>query len=125
MNTDKICKMMLVQICFLCLCFAQSFGAMELPSKLSKVPVYSGSKIIQIMDMGTNSMAALEVKADHDALMKFYKKEMQEKGWKTAFQVEQEDNAVIHFTKDNQTIQISANKGEEGVTLYQMVFVGQ
>ncbi|MBU1567116.1 MAG: hypothetical protein KJ630_16015 [Proteobacteria bacterium] len=76
--------------------------------------------------MGNSSMAALEVKADRDALIKFYKIEMQVKGWKTAFQVEQEDNAVVHFTKENQTIQISANKGEEeGTLLYQMVFIGQ
>ncbi len=117
--------MVLVQICLLCLCFAQSFGAMALPSNLSQVPVYSGSKIVQVMDMGNNSMAALEVKTDRDVLINFYQKEMQEKGWKKAFQVEQEDSAVIHFTKDNQTIQISANKGEDGMTLYQMVFMEQ
>jgi hypothetical protein len=99
---------------------------MELPSKLSQVPLYTGTKIIQVMDMGNSSMAMLNVKADREALVKFYKKEMQATGWKIAFQVEQEDNAVIHFTKDTQTVQISANKGdEEGITMYQMVFVGQ
>ena len=98
---------------------------MDLPSKLSQVPVYPGSKIVQVMDMGNSSMAALEVKADSDTLLKFYKKEMQGKGWKTAFQAEQADTAVIHFTKDNQTIQISANKAEKDALSYQMVFIGQ
>lgn len=125
MKTNRIFKMMLVQICLLGLCYVQSFGAMSLPSNLSQVPIYSGSKIVQVMDMGNNSMAALEVKADREALIKFYQKQMQEKGWEKAFQVEQEDNAVIHFTKNNQTIQISADKGENGTTLYQMVFIGQ
>jgi len=98
---------------------------MELPAKLSQVPVFLGSKIIQVMDMDDNSMAALEVKADRDALMKFYKDEMQGKGWKTVFQAELEDSAVLHFMKDNKTIQISANKEEEGQLSYQMVFIGQ
>lgn len=102
---------------------APALFAMELPSKLAQVPVYSGAKIVQVMDMGNSAMAMLEVKADNQALMKFYKKEMEGKGWKTAFQAEQEDNAVIHFTKDNQTIQVSAGKDGDK-TSYQMVFMG-
>lgn len=125
MNKKSVFSMVLVQMCLLGLCFAQSFGAMTLPSQLSEVPVYSGSKILQVMDMGNNSMASLEVKADHAVLIGFYQKEMQEKGWQKAFQAEQEDSAVIHFTKGQQTIQISASKGENGMTLYQMVFIGQ
>ena len=77
------------------------------------------------MDMEDNSMAALEVKADRDALIKFSKDEMKGKGWKTVFQVEQEDSAVLHFMKDNKTIQISASKEEEGKLSYQIVFIGQ
>jgi hypothetical protein len=125
MKTNWLTNKMLVQIFLLCFLFTSGFAAMELPSKLSQVPIYSGSKIVQVMDMGNSSMASLEAKTDSDTLIKFYKKEMQDKGWKAAFQAEQADTAVIHFTKDNQTIQISTNKGEQGALLYQMVFIGQ
>jgi len=110
-------------IFLLFLAFAPALPAMDLPNKLAQVPVFSGAKIVQVMDMGNSAMAMLEVKADNQALMKFYKKEMEGKGWKTAFQAEQEDNAIIHFTKDNQTIQISTGKDGDK-TSYQMVFMG-
>jgi hypothetical protein len=125
MKTHRIANTMFAQILLLCFFVSSGFAAMELPSKLSQVPVFPGSKIVQVMDMGSNAMASLEVKTDSDALMKFYKKEMQDKGWKAAFQAEQADTAVIHFTKDNQTVQISAGKGDQGALVYQMVFVGQ
>ena len=125
MKSNRIFTIALIHLVFLFFSVTTGFAAMELPSKLSQVPVFLGSKIIQVMDMDDNSMAALEVKADRDALMKFYKDEMQGKGWKTVFQAELEDSAVLHFMKDNKTIQISANKEEEGQLSYQMVFIGQ
>lgn len=125
MKSNRIFKMALIHIIVLSFWVTTGFAAMELPDKLSQIPVFSGSKIIQVMDMGDNSMAALEVTADRDALIKFYKDEMKGKGWKTVFQAEQEDSAVLHFMKDNKTIQISANKEEEGKLGYQMVFIGQ
>lgn len=117
--------MALICVVLLSLWVTTGFAAMELPAKLSQVPVFSGSKIIQVMDMDENSMAVLEVEADRDALIKFYKDAMQGKGWKTVFQAEQEDSAVLHFMKDNTTIQISANTEEEGKLSYQIVFIGQ
>jgi hypothetical protein len=125
MKSNRTFTMALIYVVLLSFWVTTGFAAMELPEKLSQVPVFSGSKIIQVMDMGDNSMAALEVKADRDALIKFYKDEMKGKGWKTVFQAEQEDSAVLHFMKDNKTIQISANKEEEGKLSYQMVFMGQ
>ncbi len=117
--------MALIHIALLSFWVTTGFASMELPDKLAQIPVFSGSKIIQVMDMGDNSMAALEVKADRDALIKFYKDEMQGKGWKKVFQADQEDTAVLHFMKDNKTIQISANKEEEGKLSYQIISFGQ
>lgn len=125
MNSNRIFTLALIHVVLLSFWVTKGFAAMELPAKLSHVPVFSGSKIIQVMDMNDNSMAALEVKADRDALIKFYKDEMNGKGWKTVFQAEQEDSAVLHFMKDNKTIQISANKEEGGKLSYQIVFMGQ
>lgn len=124
MKPSSLPSRLLITLFLLFLASASPLAAMELPSKLAGVPVYSGAKIIQVMDMGNSAMAMLEVKADNQALMKFYKQEMQGKGWKTAFQAEQEDSAVIHFTKDSETIQISAGKDEKGLTSYQMVYIG-
>jgi hypothetical protein len=123
MKPKSLTSPLLTMLFLLVFATASPLAAMELPSKLAAVPVYSGEKIVQVMDMGNNAMAMLEVKADNQSLMKFYKQEMQGKGWKTAFQAEQEDNAVIHFTKDSETIQISAGKGEKGLTAYQMVYI--
>ncbi len=100
-------------------------AAMTLPEKLAPVPVYSGAKIVQVMEMGTSAMAMLEAKTTPQALLEFYKKEMEGKGWKTAFQAQQEDSAVIHFTKGKDAVQITAGNGDEGMTSYQMVFVAQ
>ncbi|MFH0785931.1 MAG: hypothetical protein V2B20_28825 [Pseudomonadota bacterium] len=125
MKSSRNFKLALIQSFLLIFWVTTGFAAMDLPAKLSEVPVFSGSKIVQVMDMGESSMAALEVKADRDALVKFYKDAMQAKGWKTVFQIEQEDGAVLHFMKDNKTIQISANIGEEGKLSYQMVFIGK
>ena len=125
MKANRIFTMALIHIALLSFWVTTGFASMELPDKLAQIPVFSGSKIIQVMDMGDNSMAALEVKADRDALIKFYKDEMQGKGWKKVFQADQEDTAVLHFMKDNKTIQISANKEEEGKLSYQIISFGQ
>ena len=123
MNHTLLQARLLLKILGVLLLAAPAWAALELPSKLAQVPVYSGAKIVQVMDMGENSMAMLEVKADLQTVMKFYKKEMEGKGWKTVFQAEQEDSAVSHFSKDQSTIQISASKDEEDKISYQMVLM--
>jgi hypothetical protein len=116
----------LLQILCLIIGLGTAFGAMELPSKLKEVPLYSGSKIIQVMDMGTGSMATLSVKASRDALLDFYRQKMKANEWKIAFQAEQEDSAVIHFSKGKQMIQLSVQKGEtEGDLQYNLLSVDQ
>jgi hypothetical protein len=124
MKLSSLTSPLLAMLFLLVFATASPLAAMELPSKLASVPVYSGAKIVQVMDMGNSAMAMLEVKADNQALVKFYKQGMQGKGWKIAFQGELEDSAVIHFTKGSETIQISTDKGEEGLTSYQMVYIG-
>lgn len=123
---SRVIGVVLLQALYLCVGFGLAFGAMEIPTKLKEVPIYSGSKIVQVMDMDNNSMAMLTVKADREALLDFYKQSMKAKGWKVAFQAEQEDNAMVHFTKDNQTIQITVQNGdEEGMLQYHLLAVGQ
>ena len=122
---NRILNAVLLQTFCLCVGFGLAFGAMELPSKLQEIPLYTGSKIVQVMDMDNNSMAMLTVKADREAFLEYYKQNMRAKGWKVVFQAEQEDNAVIHFTKDKQTIQITVQNEEEGMLQYQLVSINQ
>lgn len=123
---SKMFGVVLLQVFYLFVGFGSAFAAMELPEKLKEVPLYSGSTIVQVMDMGDSSVAMMNVKADREAFLGFYKKSMQAKGWKVAFQAEQEDNAMIHFTKDNQIIQLNVQKGEEtGMLQYQLISAHQ
>ncbi len=116
----------LVLVICLLVGFSLAMGAMELPEKLKEVPLYSGSKLQQIMDMGPQSMAILSVKADRDALLDFYKQNLKAKGWKVAAQFEQEDGAGITFSKDQTLIQLAVGKGEEeGMLQYQLIFIGE
>ena len=116
----------LMQVICLLVGFELAFGAMELPEKLKEAPLYPGSKIQQIMDMGVQSMAILSVKADRDVLLDFYKQNLKSKGWKIAAQFEQEDGAGITFSKDRQLIQVAVGKGEEeGILQYQLIFIGE
>ena len=116
----------LLQLISLLVGFELALGAMELPEKLKQVPLYPGSKIQQIMDIGVQSMAILSVKADRDALLDFYKQNLKPKGWKIAAQFEQEDGAGITFSNDRQLIQMAVGKGEEeGMLQYQLIFIGE
>jgi hypothetical protein len=116
----------LSQVISLLVGFQLAFGAMELPEKLKQVPLYPGSKIQQIMDMGPQSTAILSARADRDALLDFYKQNLKSKGWKIVAQFDQEDGAGITFSKDRQLIQIAVKKGnEEGMLQYQLIFIGE
>lgn len=116
----------LVQVACLLAGFALAMGAMELPEKLKEVPLYSGSKLRQIMDTGPQSMAILSVKADQDSLLEFYKQHLKGKGWKIVAQFEQDDGAGITFSKDPTLIQLVVGKGEEeGMLQYQLIFIGE
>lgn len=116
----------LLQVVILCMGLGPACAAMEIPDKLKEIPLYSGSKTLQVMDMGNNSMAMFSVKADREAIVEFYKQNMKAKGWTVAFQTEQEDAAVIHFMKDGRTIQIAVHKGDEpGTVQYHLLSVSQ
>lgn len=117
---------LLLQLFWVCTGSYVAFGAMELPSRLKDVPLYSGSKIVQVMDMGNNSMAMMTAKAGRDAVVDFYKQNMTAKGWKIVMQAEQEDVAVVHFSKEKETIQLAVQKGDDqGMIQYHLMRVGE
>jgi hypothetical protein len=116
----------MMQVICLLVGFHLAFGAMELSEKLKQVPLYPGSKIQQIMDMGIQSMAILSVRVDRDALLDFYRQDLKSKGWKLVAQFEEEDGAGITFSKDRQLIQIAVKKGDaEGMLQYQLIFISE
>jgi hypothetical protein len=58
------------------------------------------SEVQQAMDMENHAMLSATVKAKIDAIADFYKSAIPGKGWKAAFQTEQEDMKIIQFQKD-------------------------
>ncbi len=105
--------------CTLCILFdgCRAF-AVEVPEKLRDMPLYQGSTVRQAIDMTNHAMLVATVKAGGDAIADFYKKAMAAKGWKLAFQAEQEDIKLINFQKDKMVFQVTIQleKGAEETT---------
>ena len=115
-------------LCLFCIIFVAgpALGAIDIPDKLKDIPLYQGSKVQQTMDMENHAMIVASVKAKADAIADFYKNLMVGRGWKLAFQAEQEDTKVIHFQKDKQVFQLtvtSDKKTEE--TTYTLMLASQ
>lgn len=102
-----------------------AFGAMDLPEKLKQIPLYPGSKLQQVTDLGSQAMATLSARGDQDSLLAFYKQQLNSRGWKTMAQFEEERGAGITFSKNGQVLQLSVKKGDGGSLLYGLTFVGE
>ena len=99
-----------------------SVAAIDIPEKFKDIPLYQGSKVLHAMDMDTSAMLSATVDAKSEAVIDFYKNLMKGKGWKVAFQAEQEKARYIHFQKDNQIFQVTVqNEKEGGPTTYSLV----
>jgi len=107
-------------------CIGPAFGAIDIPEKLKDIPLYKGSKVLHAMDMDATAMLTATVDAKSDAIADFYKNTMKAKGWKVAFQAEQENVKIMHFQKDKQVFQITIqNEKEGGATTYNLVITAQ
>ncbi len=118
----------LAAVCVFCVLFGigPALGAIDIPEKLKDIPLYQGSRVQHAMDMDTSAMLTATVDANSDAIADFYKNTMKAKGWKVAFQAEQENVKIIHFQKDKQVFQITIqNEKEGGATTYNMVITAQ
>ena len=92
---------------------ATATAAIDMPDKLKEIPLYQGSKVQQTMNTENHAMIVASVKAKADAIADFYKDIMVGKGWKLAFQAEQEDTKVIHFQKDKQVFQLTVTSDKK------------
>ena len=103
-----------------------AFGAIDVPAKFKDVPLYAGSKIVHAMDMENNAMLSATVKASADAVSEFYKNAMKERGWKLAFQMDQDTAKVLHFQKDKLVFQVTIQANEnDALTTYNLVIASQ
>jgi len=105
--------------CALCILFGGGPAlAVDVPEKLKDMPLYQGSTVRQAIDMTNHALLIATVKASGDAIADFYKKAMVAKGWKLAFQAEQEAMKLLHFQKDKMLFQVAIQppKGAEEVT---------
>jgi hypothetical protein len=100
--------------------------AVDVPEKLKDIPLYQGSTVRQAMDMTNHTMLIATVKASGSDVADFYKKAMAAKGWKLAFNAEQEEMKLLHFQKDKMVFQVTIQipKGEEETT-YNLVLTAQ
>ena len=112
-------------VCLVCILFGAglALGAVDIPDKLKDIPLYQGSKVQQAINMDNHAMIIATVKAKADAIADFYKNLMAGKGWKLAFQSDQEDAKILHFQKDKQVFQltVSSEKKSEEITYTLMV----
>ncbi len=100
--------------------------AQELPGDLKSIPVYQGSKILRISDSPTQSSAILSVSADRDSVAAFYKKALEENGWKRGVESQYDSGGgVMQFAKGDDIIQIAlVNKKKDDIVtlLYHIVY---
>ena len=78
------------------------------------------------MDMPNHAMLIAAVKARGSAIADFYKNAMTAKGWKVAFQAEQEDVKIVHFQKDKLIFQVTIQleKGGEAKS-YNLLMISE
>lgn len=97
-----------------------------LPGELSNVPVFFGSKILRTIDKPGQCSAILEVNSDRDTVAAFYKKTLEENGWKRAVESQYGSGGVLQFTKGDDILQIAIvnRKKDDIVTLlYNIVYM--
>jgi hypothetical protein len=97
--------------------------AVDVPEKLKDIPLYQGSTVQQALDMQNNVMLVAAVNAKGSDIADFYKKTMTAKGWKVAFQAEQNDVKIVHFQKDKLVFQVTIQleNGGEAKTYHLMM----
>jgi len=100
--------------------------AVDVPEKLKDIPLYQGSTVQQALDMQNNVMLVAAVKAKGSDIADFYKKTMTAKGWKVAFQAEQNDVKILHFQKDKLVFQVTIQleNGDQAKT-YSLMMITQ
>lgn len=100
--------------------------AMTIPAKLKDIPLYKGSAVQQTMDMTNHAMLIASVKAKVDDIADFYRTTMVGKGWKAAFQAQQEDMETIQFRKDKRIFQVTIQYEKGGdTTTYTLVMTSE
>lgn len=118
----------LAAVCVFCILFGigAALAGIDTPEKLKDIPLFQGSKVQHAMNMDTTAMLTATVDAKSDAIADFYKNSMKSKGWKIAFQAEQENVKMIHFQKDSQVFQITIQNEKEGdATTYSLMITSQ
>jgi len=98
-----------------------SFGeGAKLPANLSKdVPVYKPANVTmsQVMGDGEKVMLGLNTKDDSAKVAEFYKKELEDKGWKIRNTMNMGPVKMLQGVKGTQKINVTINTGGEGTNI--------
>lgn len=98
-------------------------GDAKLPADFpADVPLYAGAKLVSTMTLPTGMTVAQET---GDALAKvaaFYKSAMTGKGWKQEVEVNGEGSAMLTYSQDKKTLQVTIG-GESGKTTIVLMYI--
>lgn len=98
-----------------------SFGdKATLPDNLSKdVPVYKPAFVTmsQVLGDGDKVVLGLNTKDDSTKVMDFYKKELEDKGWKLGRSMNMGQTMMLQGKKGSQKINVTINKADEGTVI--------
>lgn len=98
----------------------------ETPEKLRGIPIFEGSKVIQVIDGPKQWSAVMEVTANRDTVAEFYKKSLEADGWRTVSQSQYATGGVLQLEKGADVIQIALvnrKKDDKVVLLYNLVYI--
>lgn len=88
------------------------------PEVLKKeIALYPKAEIVQTMDVSGTTMAMLKVSDKPDTIIKFYKKEMKDKGWKIVTEYNRENHVTVVGEKGAKNVMIDASVVQPGESL--------
>ncbi len=114
----------LIALAWIWLIPGSALAGTELPADLKSIPIFTGSKVLQTADGPTQCSATLQVQAAKDTVAAFYRKVLEENGWKGAVESQYNTGGVLQFAKGADVIQIALvnrKKGDDITLLYNIV----
>ena len=98
-----------------------AWATVQLPDQFKDIPIFSGAKIVQAMEMENTATATFTVKAEFNAVLDFYRQSMKQKGWKVVLQSEQDNSAMLTFSAGKQALQAHVHKQDDGVVQLMLI----
>ena len=97
--------------------WAAALAQVELPKSLKDiVPVYPKATVVTAMETADGSHAMMEAKGSAKDIVSFYRKAMEDKGWKTEMEMHQKENSMVALSKGKQALTVMADASDKDKT---------